>query len=56
MLRLFTALVNDNITLKMIDYGSNGANIVIGVNDEDYVYAVNAIYDEFIRDDEGEDQ
>jgi aspartate kinase len=56
MLRLFTALVNDNITLKMIDYGSNGANIVIGVNDEDYVYAVNAIYDEFIREDEGEDQ
>jgi aspartate kinase len=52
MLRLFTALVNDNITLKMIDYGSSGANIVIGVSDEDYAYAVNSLYDEFIRDDE----
>jgi aspartokinase len=44
--------VNDNITLKMIDYGSSGANIVIGVSDEDYAYAVNSLYDEFIRDDE----
>jgi len=52
MLRLFTALVNDNITLKMIDYGSSGANIVIGVSDEDYSYAVNSLYDEFIREDE----
>lgn len=56
MLRLFTALVNDNITLKMIDYGSSGANIVIGVSDEDYAYAVNSIYDEFIRDDEEDDE
>jgi aspartate kinase len=56
MLRLFTALVNDNITLKMIDYGSSGANIVIGVSDEDYAYAVNSIYDEFIRDDVVEDE
>jgi aspartate kinase len=49
MFRFFSALVNANITLKMIDYGSNGVNIVIGVNDEDYAYAIQAIYQEFVE-------
>jgi aspartate kinase len=35
----------------MIDYGSNGVNIVIGVNDEDYGFAIQAIYKEFIEKD-----
>lgn len=48
MFRFFSALVNANITLKMIDYGSNGVNIVIGVNDEDYLFAIQAIYNEFV--------
>ena len=52
MLKLFSALVNTNITLRMIDYGSNGTNIVIGVDDIDYEYAINAVYNEFERDDE----
>jgi aspartate kinase len=52
MLRLFTALVNDNITLKMIDYGSSGVNIVIGVSDDDYAFAIKTLYKEFIEDDE----
>jgi aspartate kinase len=56
MLRLFTALVNDNITLKMIDYGSSGVNIVIGVSDDDYGFAIKTLYKEFIEDDEEEDQ
>ncbi|TNF07551.1 MAG: aspartate kinase [Bacillota bacterium] len=51
MLKLFSALVNTNITLRMIDYGSNGTNIVIGVDDIDYEYAINAVYNEFIRED-----
>ena len=55
MLRLFTALVNDNITIKMIDYGSSsGVNIVIGVNEEDYEYAIIAVYKEFVEDEEEE--
>ena len=55
MLRLFTALVNDNITIKMIDYGSSsGVNIVVGVNEEDYEYAIIAIYKEFVEDEEKE--
>ncbi len=49
MFRFFSALVNANITLKMIDYGSNGVNIVIGVKDEDYVFAIQAIYQEFVE-------
>lgn len=50
MLNLFSALVNSNINLRMIDYGSNGLYIVIGVDDEDYTYAINAIYNEFLYD------
>jgi len=49
MLKLFSALVNTNITLRMIDYGSNGTNIVIGVDDIDFGYAINAVYNEFVR-------
>ncbi len=53
MLRLFTALINDNITIKTIDFGSSGVNIVIGVNGEDYTYAIQAIYNEFfLKEDE----
>lgn len=52
MLKLFSALVNTNITLRMIDYGSNGTNIVIGVDDIDYGYAINAVYNEFVREDD----
>ncbi len=52
VLKLFSALVNTNITLRMIDYGSNGTNIVIGVDDIDYAYAINAVYNEFVRVDE----
>lgn len=49
MLKLFSALVNTNITLRMIDFGSNGTNIVIGVDDIDYGYAINAVYNEFVK-------
>ncbi len=53
MLRLFTALINDNITIKTIDFGSSGVNIVVGVNGEDYTYAIQAIYNEFfLKEDE----
>lgn len=51
MLNLFSALVNTNITLRMIDFGSNGTNIVIGVDDIDYNYAINAVYNEFVKGD-----
>ncbi len=48
VLKVFSALVNANVTLKMIDYGSNGLHLVIGVEDVDYKFAINALYNEFV--------
>lgn len=48
VLKVFSALVNANVNLKMIDYGSNGIHIVIGVEDIDYKFAINALYNEFV--------
>jgi aspartate kinase len=33
----------------MIDQGSSELNIIIGVDSNDYIAAVNAIYNEFIK-------
>lgn len=48
VLKVFSALVNANVNLKMIDYGSNGIHLVIGVEDIDYKFAINALYNEFV--------
>ena len=48
VLKVFSALVNANVNLKMIDYGSNGMHLVIGVEDIDYKFAINALYNEFV--------
>ncbi len=48
VLKVFSALVNANVNLKMIDYGSNGLHLVIGVEDIDYKFAINALYNEFV--------
>ncbi|MBM3909260.1 MAG: aspartate kinase [Firmicutes bacterium] len=48
VLKVFSALVNGNVNLKMIDYGSNGLHLVIGVEDIDYKFAINALYNEFV--------
>jgi aspartate kinase len=48
VLKVFKALVNANVNLKMIDYGSNGLHLVIGVEDIDYKFAINALYQEFV--------
>ncbi len=46
--RLFTAIGYNNIPVKMIDQGSCGMNIIIGVNEEYYKKTVEVIYNEFI--------
>ena len=51
ILKVFSALVNANVNLKMIDYGSNGIHLVIGVEDIDYKFAINALYNEFVLED-----
>lgn len=46
--RLFSALAHAHINIKMIDQGSSELNIIIGVKNEDFNDAVNAIYNIFV--------
>lgn len=45
--KLFTALANAGINIKMIDQGSSELNIIIGVANSDYEKCIRAIYDAF---------
>ena len=49
--RLFTALANAKINIRMIDQGSSELNIIIGVNCDDFNEAIKAIYKEFFKQD-----
>lgn len=46
--RIFSALAHAHVNVKMIDQGSSELNIIIGVKDEDFEKALNAIYDIFV--------
>lgn len=46
--RLFSALAHSHINVKMIDQGSSELNIIIGVRNEDFNDAINAIYNIFV--------
>lgn len=45
--KLFTALANEKINIKMIDQGSSEMNIIVGIATADYESAVKAIYNAF---------
>ncbi len=45
--RTFAALTNADINIKMIDQGSSELNIIVGVEEADYIKALKAIYAEF---------
>lgn len=45
--RIFASLAKASINIRMIDQGSSELNIIIGVDAEDYIPALRAIYDEF---------
>lgn len=45
--RIFMALANANVNIRMIDQGSSELNIIIAVSNTDYIRAIQAIYDEF---------
>ncbi len=45
--KLFTALSEANINIRMIDQGSSEMNIILGVDTTDYERAINAIYHAF---------
>ncbi|MBQ6262931.1 MAG: aspartate kinase [Clostridia bacterium] len=46
-LRVFKATADADVNIKMIDQGSSELNIIIGVDESDFVSAMNAIYREF---------
>ena len=46
--KIFTALAEAGINVRMIDQGSDELNIIVGVDDADYVNAVNALYNVMI--------
>ena len=46
--RLFTALSDKRINVRMIDQGSSEINIIVGVENEDFEKALHAIYEAFI--------
>lgn len=47
--RLFKAIAENDINIRMIDQGSSELNIIVGVAEEDYVKTLNAIYKEFVK-------
>ena len=47
--RLFMALSEAGINVNLIDQGSSELNIIVGVENDDYVACIKAIYDEFFR-------
>ena len=47
--RVFAAVANASINIRMIDQGSSELNIILGVDDGDYEATLNAIYHEFVK-------
>ena len=47
--KLFTALEDAGVNIRMIDQGSSEINIIVGVQNKDFEKAVKAIYDAFVE-------
>jgi len=45
--RVFGALASADVDVRMIDQGSSGINIIVGVEARDFETAIRAIYQEF---------
>ncbi|MBQ9031888.1 MAG: aspartate kinase [Parasporobacterium sp.] len=54
--RLFTALADAHINIRMIDQGSSELNIIVGVENKDFENAIKAIYNTFVTSDHNEKQ
>ena len=48
--KLFTALYEAGVNIRMIDQGSSEMNIIVGISIEDFETAMNAIYRAFVKD------
>ena len=46
--RLFKAIAEGDINIRMIDQGSSELNIILGVKNSDFETAIKAIYDIFV--------
>ena len=47
--RVFAALADADINVRMIDQGSSELNIIVGVEEHDLEKALNAIYHKFVK-------
>ncbi len=47
--RIFKAVSDSGINIRMIDQGSSELNIILGIDEKDYITAVRAIYGEFCQ-------
>lgn len=47
--RLLCALNNKGVVVKLIDFGSGGLNIIVGVEEKDFERAICALYEEFFN-------
>ncbi|MDD2495118.1 MAG: aspartate kinase [Tissierellia bacterium] len=47
--KLFSALGNNNINIRMIDQGSSEMNIIVGVENKDFERTIKAIYEAFVN-------
>ena len=45
--KMFSALADQNINIRMIDQGSSEMNIIVGVSNKDFEKAIRTIYDAF---------
>ena len=48
--RIFSAISNAGVNVRMIDQGASELNIVIAVYESDYEKTIEAIYNEFVKD------
>ena len=48
--KLFTALADANVNIRMIDQGSSEMNIIVGVENKHFETAIRAIYDAFVEE------
>ena len=47
--RVFDAISGAGVNIRMIDQGSSELNIILGVDEDAYETALNAIFDEFVK-------
>ncbi|SKC85729.1 aspartate kinase [Maledivibacter halophilus] len=48
--KLFTALGDEKINIRMIDQGSSEINIIVGIEEKDFEKAIKAIYKAFVEE------